>query len=151
MIRYIVALLIAILAFPTLAYDDALANSYRAHFAAASGKAVGKALHALPADAYLQAVKKGESITILDVRTVAETGLVGAGTGKVLYIPVNEVFDPENLAKLPTEGKVVVLCAKGFRAAMIASALRHTGFDNVYFVKGGFAAIANLVNPKTAH
>jgi rhodanese-related sulfurtransferase len=69
----------------------------------------------------------------------------------VLYIPMNEVFEPENLVRLPSEGKVVVLCAKGFRAAMIASALRHTGFENVYFVKGGFAALANMANPKTAH
>jgi rhodanese-related sulfurtransferase len=151
MTRYILALVIAMLAFPAAAYDEALADSYQAHFAAASGKGVGKALHAMPADAFIAAVKKGEKIIILDVRTPAETRFVGAGTGDVLYIPVNQVFEAENLARLPTEGKVVVMCAKGFRAAMIASALRHTGFDNVYFVKGGFAAVANMVNPKTAH
>lgn len=149
--RYIFALLLAMVAFPALAYDEGLANSYQEHFAAATGKGVGKALHAMPANAYIAAVKKGEKITVLDVRTAAEARLVGAGTGEVLCIPVNQVFESENLARLPSEGKVVVMCAKGFRAAIIASALRHTGFANIYFVKGGFAALGNMVNAKTAH
>ena len=77
--RYILALLIATLAFPALAYDEALAKSYQAHFADASGKGVGKALHAMPADAYIKAVKKGEKFTIVDVRTPAETRFGGGG------------------------------------------------------------------------
>jgi len=61
------------------------------------------------------------------------------------------VFKPENLAQLPTDKKIVVVCKKGFRASIVAMSLRQIGYKEVYIVKGGIDAIANALSPKSIY
>jgi rhodanese-related sulfurtransferase len=134
-----------------LAYDQGLAQGYAKLFAPAAGKAAPKALHMMKTEDFLAAVKAGEEMLILDVRTPAEVALIQFGLPNTLAIPLNELFQPENLDRLPAEGKVLVVCKGGHRAMAAATGLRHIGFEQVYVLKLGIADLAKKVNPKTAH
>ena len=68
-----------------------------------------------------------------------------------LKIPMAQVFKPENLARIPTDGKVVVVCKAGHRAYVVAFALRHIGFENVYILQGGAISLAKYLSPKNAY
>jgi rhodanese-related sulfurtransferase len=46
-------------------------------------------------------------------------------------IPVSELFTDDNLARIPTDRTVIVICKSGTRATAAGIALRHIGFDNV--------------------
>jgi len=132
-------------------YDQALAKSYAQLFEPVAGAKAGKALHLLtPAD-FVARVNAGEQIVTLDVRTPAEVRVFTSTLPEALAIPVNEVFKSENLARIPTDKPVVVICYSGTRAVVVGIALRHIGFDNVYVLKGGFRALAGYLDPKTAN
>lgn len=133
-----------------LAYDQGLAQGYAELFAPAVGKSAPKALHLVKTEDFLTAVKGGEVMLVLDVRTPAETGLVKLGMRNVLEIPLNELFKAENLDRLPTEGKIMVVCKGGHRAVAAAVGLRHIGFAETYVLKLGITDLAKMVNPKTA-
>jgi rhodanese-related sulfurtransferase len=72
-------------------------------------------------------------------------------TPDALSIPINVLFKPENLDRVPTDRKVDVGCASGTRATAAGIALRQVGFENVYVLKGGLNALAGYLNPKTAN
>ena len=131
-------------------YDEGLAESYTKLFAPVQGAAASKALHVMSVDAFVDAVKAGDSVMILDVRTPAEMAIFTAALPDSLTIPMNELFKRDNLARLPDGKKIVVLCATGARAIAAGTALRHVGFENVFILKGGFKALSEYLNPKTA-
>lgn len=66
-----------------------------------------------------------------------EAGIYGMTLPGSLAIPTNEVFLPQNLARIPQDKTVLVICKSGTRAAAVATALRHIGFNDVYILKGG--------------
>ena len=132
------------------AYDESLAKTYEQFFASFEEKQVAKALHLLPPEKVLEAIKKGKEIVLLDVRTKQEQSIVGLTFGESLSLPMNEVFKPENLATIPTDKKLIVTCQPGVRCTVIALALRNVGFDNVYAMKGGLMALMKYLGPKTA-
>jgi rhodanese-related sulfurtransferase len=135
---------------PAMAYDQALAKTYEQFFASFEEKAVPKALHLIPADKLMEAIKKGDDIVLLDVRTHQEQAIIGLTFANTLRMPMNEVFRPENLERIPTDKKVVVTCKSGVRCTVIALALRNVGFDNVYAMKGGLMELMKFLDPKTA-
>lgn len=149
--KLVVAFLVAcFFSGPALAYDEALAKTYEQFFSSFEEKQVPKALHLIPPDKVVEAIKKGENIVLLDVRTKQEQSIVGLTFRETLSLPMNEVFKPENLAKIPTDKKVIVTCKSGVRCTVIALALRNIGFDNVYAMKGGLTALMKYLSPKTA-
>ena len=149
--KYLVVLLVAFL-FPgsALGYDEALAKTYEQFFASFEEKQVPKALHLLPPEKVVDAIKKGEEIVLLDVRTKQEQSIIGLTFHDSLSLPMNEVFRPENLAKIPTDKKVIVTCKSGVRCTVIGLALRNIGFENVYAMKGGLMGLMKYLSPKTA-
>ena len=74
---------------------------------------------------------------MLDVRTPGETEVFGATLPGSLAIPLNELFNKENLDRIPTDKTVVILCKSGTRAGTAGTALRHIGFSNVYIPEVG--------------
>ena len=140
-----------IFASPVWSYDVTMAESYAKLFAPVKGAGVGKAMHLMKPDAFVKKAKSEESLVVLDVRTPAETGIYSATLPGTLVIPVNELFTEANLARIPTDKTVVVLCKSGTRATAAGTALRHIGFDNVYVLKGGFKALAGYMGPKEAN
>jgi rhodanese-related sulfurtransferase len=137
-------------AFPAFAYDAQLAASYAKLFAPAKGAKVGKQLHLMQPEAFVDAVKRGETLTTLDVRTPDEARFFGTALPGTLSIPVDQLFLPENLERIPTGNKVVVFCKSGTRGTAVGTALRHIGFDNVYVLKGGLKALSSYLDPKNA-
>jgi len=136
---------------PAWSYDSAMAKSYATLFAPIKGAGAGKALHLMKPDAFLNKVKARESLVALDVRTLAEIGVFTSILPGSLMIPMNELFTEANLARIPTDKTVVVLCKSGTRATAAGTALRHIGFENVYVLKGGFKALIAYMGPKEAN
>lgn len=154
LIRLLTTISIAVsLAFtsPAWSYDAAMAESYAALFAPVKGAGAGKALHLMKPDAFLNKVKAKEPIVVLDVRTPAEIIVFTSILSDSLPIPMNELFAEANLARIPTDKTVVVLCKSGTRATAAGTALRHIGFKNVYVLKGGYKALASYMGPKEAN
>ena len=129
---------------PLWAFDEQLAKNYEKFFAGYSGKNLNVALGMLePYDIVKGIIDKKEEIWFLDIRTPLETGILGMTFKNTLNIPINEVFKSENLAKIPADKTVVVICQKGFRATAVAIALRNIGFNNIKILKGG---MVNLID-----
>lgn len=133
-----------------LAYDEALAETYQRFFASFEEQDVPKAMHLIPPNKLVDAIKQGEDLVLLDVRTKREQSIVGLSDPNSLHMPMNEVFLPESLAQIPTDKKVIVTCQSGVRCTVIALALRNIGFDNVFAAKGGLAALIQYLGAKTA-
>jgi len=136
---------------PAFSYDQGLAKSYEQYFAPFSGNGTAKALQMIPTEVFIESLKKGEKLFILDVRTKAETGVYGFNLINSMVLPMNDVFKPENLAKIPTSGTVVIVCKAGHRAMAIQTGLRHIGFKNVFTLKKGISDVANYLSPKNAY
>lgn len=132
------------------AYDEGLATTYEQFFASFDEQQTAKALHLMTPQQIMEAIKKGDDIVLLDVRTEREQSLLGLTHPATLHMPMNEVFKRENLAKIPTGKKVIVTCQSGVRCTVIALALRNVGFDNVFSMKGGLVEMMKFLNPKTA-
>ena len=140
-----------IMAVPAWSYDTAMAESYANLFAPVKGAGAGKALHLMKPDALLNKIKAKEPLVSLDVRTPAEIGVFTSILPGSLMIPMNELFTEANLARIPTDKTVVVLCKSGTRATAAGTALRHIGFENVHVLKGGFKALIAYMGPKEAN
>ena len=133
------------------AYDEGLAESYAKLFEPVAGAKAGKALHLMNTQVFIDKLKAGEPLVTLDIRTPAETSVFTSAVPGGLTIPIAELFTPENLARIPTDKDVVVLCKSGTRATAAGTALRHVGFKNVFILKGGFKAISAYLDAKTAN
>lgn len=132
-------------------YDENLAESYARLFQPAVGARAGKALHLMTPEVFVTKVISGERLVVLDVRTPAEMSFYTSVLPESLAIPINELFTPSNLARVPTDSPVVVFCKSGTRATAAGTALRHIGFDNVFILKGGFKALSGYLDAKNAN
>jgi len=139
------------LAGPVFSYDQGLAKSYEQYFSPFSGMGTAKALQMIPTKAFVESLKKGDKLFIVDIRSSGETGVYGFNLANGVVIPMNEVFKPANLGKIPTSGKVVIVCKAGHRAMAVATGLRHIGFKNVFVLKHGLSDVAKYLSPKNAY
>ena len=136
---------------PAFAYDRGLAKNFEKYFSAFSGGGTGKAMQLISAKALVEGQKKGDNLFVLDIRTPGEKAIYGFNMTNSVAIPMNDVFKPDNLKKIPTTLKVVVVCKAGTRAIAVATGLRNIGFNNVFVLKKGFAGLANYVSVKNAY
>jgi rhodanese-related sulfurtransferase len=132
-------------------YDTQMAESYAKLFSAVDGAKAGKELHFIKPAGFIKDIQAGKEIVSIDVRTSGEAGMYSLTLPGNLAIPVNEVFKPENLKRIPTDKPVMIVCKSGARATAVGTALRHAGFDNVYILKGGFQALSKAYGPKQAY
>lgn len=92
---------------------------------------------------------KKEKITVLDIRTNAERNVIGVNLPGTLNIPLDQLFKKQNLDRLPTDGKILVVCHSGARAAGATALLSAAGFTNVSYVAGGLITLVTALTPKT--
>jgi hypothetical protein len=85
------------------AYDQDLAASYQRLFEPVTGAKIGKALHLIKPEALVEDLKKGKLYVAIDVRTPAEFGVFTMSLPGSMVIPTNEIFQPENLSRLPKD------------------------------------------------
>lgn len=143
--------LLGLMTSPAWAYDEARAKHYEGLFAPFADAEVPKSLARIPPDKLAEMIKSGEEVVFLDVRTPAELKILAIGNSNTLTMQMSEVFKPENLAKIPTDKKVVAVCQKGLRSVMITAALRDIGFNNVQALKGGLVELIGYLDAKAAH
>ena len=139
------------LSFPAWTYDAEMAKSYQQLFANVTGAGAGKALNFASAEVFTQSLKEGKPWVAIDVCTPVEAELFTLTLPSSLAIPTNEVFTPENLALIPRNKPVIIVCKSGARATAVGTSLRHVGFDNVHILKGGFQGLASYFGPKQAY
>ena len=139
------------LAAPAAGYDRTLADTYAQIFATVKGPKAGKQLHLVKPDQFVKEVRQGKSYVMIDIRTPGETRFMKVNLPGHLVIPLAELFQHENLAKLPTDKPLVVVCQAGDRANAAATALRQIGFKNTYVLKGGIAGLSAYLGPKQAN
>jgi rhodanese-related sulfurtransferase len=130
-----------LLAAPVSAYDQSGADEYAQMFAPVQGPKAGKELHLLKPEQFVNEVKAGKQFVTVDVRTPGETKFFTGNLPGHLVIPLSELFKHEQLAKLPTDKPIVVMCKSGTRATAAATALRQIGFKDTYVLKGGFKGL----------
>lgn len=133
------------------AYNKELAASYQKLFQPVTGAKAGKALHLIKPEAFLENLKNGKRYVAIDVRTPAESYIYSMTLPGSLYIPINELFKAETLARLPKDQPIVIICKSGTRATAAGTALRHIGFNDVYILKGGLKALSAYLDPKVAN
>ena len=99
------------------------------------------------ADEVVKWIKENQKVVILDIRTPEETSLVGFTYERTLKIPMNELFEEENIKLLSQYGeyKIVVACRSGVRSLVATAFLQRVGFRNVYSLEGGIIAFAEAV------
>jgi len=134
-----------------LAYNQQLAESYYKLFQPVAGAKLGKGLHLMKPDVFMNNLKTGKRMVTLDIRTPAEAGVFTMSLPGSLIIPANELFSHANLKQLPVNTPLVVICKSGIRAVTMGTALRHIGFKNVAVLKGGIHALSAYLDPKVAN
>ncbi len=101
----------------------------------------------IDAPALVEALAKGEGPVLLDIRTPEEHQVVAISHPGAQWIPLEELFKPQNLERLPADAPIAVVCLSGYRAALATGLLRAVGFEQTVFVKGGLAALVQELKP----
>jgi len=81
--------------------------------------------------------------TLLDVREPWEVQT--CALDNCVNIPMGQV--PNRLDELDREQPIVVVCHHGVRSQRVAMFLEHSGFENVYNLRGGVDAWAKEIDP----
>lgn len=140
-----------LVAAPTAAYDRGNAEAYAQMFASVQGPKAGKELHLIKPDQFVKEVRAGKQYVTVDIRTPGETKFFTGNLPGHLVIPLNELFTHNQLAKLPSDKPIVLLCKSGTRATAAATALRDVGFKETYVLKGGFMKLSAYLGTKEAN
>jgi len=127
----------------SFALDKQLASKFNAMFSQFTPEMIAKRPCEVNAKQLFEMIKAKDKFVILDIRTPQEMEIVGVAYKNSVKIPMNELFKDENLAKLPKDGKIIVLCHTGARAIAATMALRAIGFENAFMFKGGIAELAS--------
>jgi len=136
---------------PVIAYDQAAADAFAQMFSPVQGAKAGKELHLIAPEQFVKAVRAGKDYVTVDIRTPGETRFFTGNLPGHLVIPLNELFTHDQLARLPTEKPIVVLCLSGTRATAAATALRRIGFNETYVLKGGYKGLIGYLGAKEAN
>ena len=145
----VTTLLTSVLGVNALAYDAEKAKYFDAFYSKFTPKVLANPTIEASADDVMKMIHEGEKFTILDARTPAEMEIIGIKLPNTLEIPMNEVFKDENLKRLPTDEKLILLCHSGSRVTMMAAGLLMLGFNNIVILKGGIKAFAVAVGSGT--
>ena len=148
----VAALLASLLvATPTFAYDRGEAAAYAHMFASVDGPKAGKHLHLMKPEQFVSQVRAGKEFVTVDIRTPGETQFLTGNLPGHLVIPLSQLFQEDQLAKLPVDKPIVVFCKSGARATAALTALRDIGFKHVYVLKGGFKGLIAYLGAKEAN
>jgi rhodanese-related sulfurtransferase len=135
---------------PALAYDAAMAKKADGFFSRMDRQTLTTSPCKVNPDVVLKWIKEGQKVTLVDIRTPEEAGIMSVTLKGSLRVPFNEVFRTENLDKLPKDGKIVIVCHSGFRAGSATAFLQFIGVNNVVALNGGIQELARVLTPFTA-
>jgi rhodanese-related sulfurtransferase len=146
MLKLAAVLAAVVLAFPALAQEDDVAGDYASQIAPgtpldippgiyaysaqklADFFAATKGARTIYADVLAADIRAGKPQMIVDTRPTTDYA-AGHVPGAV-NIPLDTLFRPENLARLPTDGtRVVIVCHTGHTASMALGGLVALGYN----------------------
>lgn len=147
----VITLFASVLGVSASAYDIEMAKKFDVMYSKFTPKVLANPAPTIEAsgDDLMKMIRDGEKFTILDARTPGEMGIIGMKLPNTLEIPMHEVFKEENLKRLPTDEKLILLCHSGSRVTMMAAGLLMLGFNNIVILKGGIKAVAVAVGSDT--
>lgn len=134
----------------SMAYDVEMAKRFDSFYGHFTQKACAQSKLFISAKETLKMIRDEKSYLLLDIRTEGEASVIALTDDKALYIPLQQLFEKENLAKLPTDRPILIVCHSGTRAVLAAVSLKMIGFTNTRVVQGGLVALATANNPKNA-
>jgi len=141
---------ISLLSMNLMAYDAQKAEELNKFYSHMTQKACADSKLFIKADDTLKMLREKKLFSFLDVRTDGENNILSLSGENALHIPLNVLFQKENLDKLPTDKPIIVVCHSGTRATLAAIGLKRLGFKKVHVLKGGMVALAKANNPKNA-
>jgi rhodanese-related sulfurtransferase len=152
LVLLLVALFAALaVAVPAMAYDHDEADAYARMFASVRGAKAGKHLHLIAPEQFVQQVRMGKPMVTVDIRTEGESRFLTGNLPGHLVMPLDSLFRHEQLAMLPQDKPIVLICKSGLRATAAATALRDIGFEQTYVLKGGFKGLIGYLGAKEAN
>ena len=143
-------LLLSTLALNLSAFDTKKAEDFDAFYSHMTQKACAASKLSIGSDEVMQMLREEKRFTFLDIRTKGELAVLGLKTANTIEIPLEHLFEKKNLAKLPTDELIVIVCYSGTRATMAAASLKMLGFKNTRVMKGGIVGLAQGNTPKSA-
>lgn len=130
------------------AYDAELAKKMDAFYSHIDFNALSNSKLIMKPEALMDELKKGSDILLLDIRTKEEQSAIKLALPNSIEIPLNELFTAQNLAKLPNDKTIVVVCHSGTRATPAAFNLKMLGFKKVHILENGITGFAQFSAPK---
>ena len=140
----------AALAASAYAYDAAKAAQFDGFFSQMTQKACADSTLFVKADDLMKMIRDQKPMLLLDVRTEGEASVVALGRTGSRHVPVEHLFEKQNLDALPSDRPIVIVCYSGSRATMAAMGLKMIGIKNVQVLKGGIVALAAADTTKNA-
>ncbi len=138
----------SILGSSAFAYDAALAQKMNDFYSHMDFNALSNSKLIMKPEVLMEELKKGSDIVLLDVRTKEEQSVVKLALPNSIEIPLSELFAAQNLAKLPSDKTIVVVCHSGTRATPAAFNLKMLGFKKVHILENGMVGLAQFSAPK---
>lgn len=135
---------------PILPYSVEKAAIFEGFYKNFTQEACAKGALFVSAEDAMKMISEKKDVLFLDIRTPGEVSVVSLRLDNSLEIPIEVLFKKENLDKLPTDKKIVIVCYSGTRAGMAATGLMMSGIKNVLVLKGGIKALAEANTPATA-
>jgi len=143
-------LVLSMLVMSAEAYDNAQAKKFEKFYSHMTQKACANSKLFITAQDTLKLIREEKKYLILDVRTAGENSVITLSDKNSLHIEMKDLFQKENLDKLPTDKQIIVICHSGTRGLMATIGLKQIGFKNVQVLKGGFIALAEQNTVKNA-
>jgi len=146
----ITTLVSALFSVSVYAYDANKAQAFDAFYSNFTQKACANSKLFIQPEEAMKLLKEKKAFTFLDVRTKAEKSIVAISAKNAINVELKDLFKKENLAKLPIDRTIVVVCHSGTRAVLAAIGLKQVGIKNTRVLKGGLVGLADANNPKNA-
>jgi len=143
-------LVASLLSMNAMAYDANKAEELSKFYSHMTQKACADSKLFIKADELMKGLREKKEFFMLDVRTDGENEVLSLSGKNSLHIPINVLFQKENLDKLSTDKAIVVVCHSGTRAVLAAIGLKRLGFKKIHVLKGGMVALAKANNPKNS-
>jgi len=144
------AFLLTALSCSLSAYDVEKAAHIEKFYAPMSQKVLANSKLFVSAEDFLSMARANKEMLLLDVRTPGEHSILKASYEQSLHIPINELFQKQNLDRLPKNKPIIVICHSGTRGLLAAADLLQIGFKDIHVLKGGFVALAQATTVKDA-
>lgn len=140
----------AALTVSAIAYDVEKAQELDHFYSKMTQQACANSTLTITAEETLKMLREEKDFLLLDVRTRGEASVISIVTPNSMLIPIENLFEQDNLKKLPTDKPIVITCYSGSRAMLAATGLKQLGFKNIRLLKGGIVSLAHANNVKNA-